>query len=90
MLIDRVETGRFNQEVDQQTSKIIWINEKRFFVLDGWIRENLPDMFADVLRANTEQERLQARTILLDKMNSLYEKDLKDHLYAVARSTKVL
>lgn len=90
MLIDRVETGRFNQEVDPQTSKIIWINEKRFFVLDGWIRENLPDMFADVLRANTEQERLQARTILLDKMNSLYEKDLKDHLYAVARSTKVL
>ena len=80
----------FNQEIDQQTSKIIWINEKRFFVLDGWIRENLPDMFADVLRAATEQERLQARTILLEKMNSLYEKDLKDHLYAVARSTKVL
>ena len=90
MLIDRVETGSFNQEIDQQTSKIIWINEKRFFVLDGWIRENLPDMFADVLRAATEQERLQARTILLEKMNSLYEKDLKDHLYAVARSTKVL
>ena len=90
MLIDRVETGSFNQEIDQQTSKIIWINEKRFFVLDGWIRENLPDMFADVLRADTEQERLQARTILLEKMNSLYEKDLKDHLYAVARSTKVL
>jgi hypothetical protein len=90
MLIDRVETGSFNQEIDQQTNKIIWINEKRFFVLDGWIRENLPDMFADVLRAGTEQERLQARTMLLEKMNSLYEKDLKDHLYAVARSTKVL
>jgi hypothetical protein len=90
MLIDRVETGSFDQELDQQTNKIIWINEKRFFVLDGWIRENLPDMFADVLRAKTEQERLQARTILLEKMNSLYEKDLKDHLYAVARSTKVL
>jgi hypothetical protein len=90
MLIDRVDTGSFNQEIDQQTSKIIWINEKRFFVLDGWIRENLPDMFADVLKADTEQERLQARTMLLEKMNSLYEKDLKDHLYAVARSTKVL
>jgi hypothetical protein len=47
-------------------------------------------MFADVLRAATEQERLQARTILLEKMNSLYEIDLKDHLYAVAISTKVL
>jgi hypothetical protein len=90
MLIDRVETGTFNQEIDQNTSSVVWINEKRFYVLDGWIRENLPDMFADVLRANTEQDRIQARDILLEKMNSLYEKDLKDHLYAVARSTKVI
>ena len=58
--------------------------------MDGWIRENLPDMFADVLRANSDDQRLQAREILLEKMNSLYEKDLKDHLYAVARSTKIL
>jgi hypothetical protein len=90
MLIDKVETGVFSQEVDQDTNKVTWINEKRFYVLDGWIRENLPDMFADVLRANTEQDRSQARHILLEKMNSLYEKDLKDHLYAVARSTKIL
>ena len=90
MLIDRVETGMFNQEVDQSIDKAIWINEKRYFVLDGWIRENLPDMFADVLRANSDDQRLQAREILLEKMNSLYEKDLKDHLYAVARSTKIL
>lgn len=90
MLIDKVETGIFSEEIDQGTSKVTWINEKRFYVLDGWIRENLPDMFADVLRANTEQDRLQARHILLEKMNSLYEKDLKDHLYAVARSTKIL
>jgi hypothetical protein len=80
----------FNQEVDQSIDKAIWINEKRYFVLDGWIRENLPDMFADVLRANSDDQRLQAREILLEKMNSLYEKDLKDHLYAVARSTKIL
>jgi len=90
MLIDRVESGRFYQEVDQNTAKTIWINEKRFFVLDGWIRENLPDMFADVLRASTDQQRLEARSQLLDKMNSLYERDLKEHVYAVARSTKVL
>ncbi|HEY9386371.1 MAG TPA: hypothetical protein VIP70_04980 [Nitrososphaeraceae archaeon] len=90
MLIDRVETGMFNQEIDQNINKTTWINEKRYFVLDGWVRENLPDMFADVLRANTEEERLHARAILLEKMNSLYEKDLKEHLYAVARSTKVL
>jgi hypothetical protein len=90
MLIDRVETGRFYQEIDQSTAKTIWINEKRFFVLDGWIRENLPDMFADVLRAGTDQQRSEARSQLLDKMNSLYERDLKEHVYAVARSTKLL
>ena len=90
MLIDRVETGMFNQEVDRNLDKTIWINEKRYFVLDGWVRENLPDMFADVLRATSEEQRLQARGMLLEKMNSLYEKDLKDHLYAVARSTKIL
>jgi hypothetical protein len=90
MLIDRVETGMYNPEVDQNVDKTIWINEKRYFVLDGWVRENLPDMFADVLRATSEEQRLQARGILIEKMNSLYERDLKDHLYAVARSTRVL
>jgi hypothetical protein len=90
MLIDRVETGMYNQEVDQSVDKTIWINEKRYFVLDGWVRENLPDMFSDVLRATSEEQRLHAREILIEKMNSLYEKELKDHLYAVARSTKVL
>jgi|SRR5689334_13744194 hypothetical protein len=90
MLIDKVETGMFNEEIDQNDSKVTWINEKRFYVLDGWLRENLPDMFAEILRAKTEEERQQARSSLLEKMNSLYEKDLKDHLYAVARSTKVL
>ena len=90
MLIDQVESGIFSEEVDRNGNKITWINEKRYYVLDGWVRENLPDMFSDVLRARSEEERLQARATLLEKMNSLYEKDLKDHLYAVARSTKIL
>jgi hypothetical protein len=90
MLIDKVESGNFDEEIDRNSSKIVWINEKRYYVLDGWVRENLPDMFSNVLRASSEQERLQARATLLEKMNSLYEKDLKDHLYAVVRSTKIL
>ena len=67
-----------------------WINEERFHVLDGWIKENLPELFANVLRAASIEDRMQARSILLEKMNSLYERDLKDHMYAVARSTKIL
>ena len=89
MLIDRVETQIFSQEVNQNSSKIIWINERRYFVLDGWLKENLPDIFASVLSASGD-ERLEARAMLLEKMNSIYEKDLKEHLYAVARSTRVL
>jgi hypothetical protein len=89
MLIDRVETQIFSQEVNQNSSKVIWINERRYFVLDGWLKENLPDIFASVLSTSGD-ERLEARAMLLEKMNSIYEKDLKEHLYAVARSTRVL
>lgn len=90
MLIDRVETGRFNEEVDQSSAKVIWINENRYLVLDGWIKENFPDIFAAALSARTEEGRNQARSLLLEKMNSLYERDLKEHVYAVARSAKIL
>ncbi|HKZ62701.1 MAG TPA: hypothetical protein VJZ68_09885 [Nitrososphaera sp.] len=90
MLIDRVEAGRFNEEVDQATSRVIWINESRYLVLDGWLKENFPDIFAAALSAETEEARAQARQTLIEKMNSLYERDLKDHVYAVARSAKIL
>jgi hypothetical protein len=90
MLIDRIESGRFSGEVDQSTSRVIWINESRYLVLDGWIKENFPDIFSAILSARSEEERAQARSILLEKMNSLYERDLKDHVYAVARSAKIL
>lgn len=90
MLIDNVETGNFDEEINRNSSKIKWINEERFHILDGWIKENLPEIFANVLRATSQEDRMQARAILLEKMNSIYERDLKDHMYAVARSTKVL
>ncbi|MEW6604639.1 MAG: hypothetical protein AB1351_08125 [Thermoproteota archaeon] len=90
LLIDRIETNRFNGEVDQATSRVIWINENRYLVLDGWIKENFPDIFAAALSAESPDARAQARQTLIEKMNSLYERDLKDHVYAVARSAKIL
>jgi hypothetical protein len=90
LLIDRIETGRFNEEVDQAALRVIWINENRYLVLDGWIKENFPDIFAAALAAESPDARAQARQTLIEKMNSLYERDLKDHVYAVARSTKIL
>jgi hypothetical protein len=90
ILIDRIETGNYYGTLDQNISKVIWINEKRFFVLEGWIKENMPDMFADVIYSQSEEEKLHYRSILIEKMNSLYDKDLKEHVYAVARSAKIL
>lgn len=90
LLIDRIETERFNGEVDQATSRVIWINENRYLVLDGWIKENFPDIFAAALSAESSDARAQARQTLIEKMNSLYERDLKDHVYAVARSARIL
>lgn len=90
LLIDRIETGRFNEEVDQAALRVIWINENRYLVLDGWIKENFPEIFASALTAPTDEDRAHARSVLREKMNSLYERDLKDHVYAVARSAKLL
>ena len=90
MLIDRVETAPFNGESDQVVDRVIWINESRYLVLDGWIKENFPEIFAAALTSPTEEDRQQARAVLREKMGSLYERDLKEHVYAVARSARLL
>jgi hypothetical protein len=90
ILIDRIETGNYYGNIDRSINKVIWINEKRFFVLEGWIKENMPEMFADIIYSQSEEEKLHYRSILIEKMNSLYDKDLKEHVYAVARSAKIL
>lgn len=90
MLIDRVETSPFVGEVDQAADRVIWINENRYLVLDGWIKENFPEIFAAALTSPTEEDRQQARAVLREKMGSLYERDLKEHVYAVARSARLL
>ncbi|MEO9364277.1 MAG: hypothetical protein ABI348_10295 [Nitrososphaera sp.] len=90
MLIDRVETAPFNQEVDQAADRVIWINQNRYLVLDGWIKENLPEIFAAALNAPAEEDRQSAKLALREKMSALYERDLKDHVYAVARGAHLL
>lgn len=90
MLIDRVETAPFADEVDQAVDRVIWINESRYLVLDGWIKENFPEIFAAALTSPAEEDRQQAKAVLREKMSSLYERDLKDHVYAVARSARLL
>ncbi len=39
LILDRVDTNAFNDLIDAKYDKIIPINENRYFVLDGWIKE---------------------------------------------------
>lgn len=90
ILIDTIEYGQFSEKIDISKNKPVPIHEHRYLILDAWIKENLPEMFANVFRSTSTEERMQARSFLLEKMNSLYDKDLKEHLYAILRSTKIL
>ncbi len=89
-IIDRLDTGNFDDIVDPRIDKITPINENRYFVLDGWIKESMPELFSNYFNSTSEDERLEARSILINRMNSLMSQELKEHVYAVARSSQIL
>jgi hypothetical protein len=90
LIIDRLDSGEFDEEVDPRYDKIIPINENRFFVLDGWVKESLSDLFYNYFNSSTPEERDEARSVLISRMNSLVSQELKEHVYAVARSSRIL
>ena len=89
-IIDRLDTGNFDEVVDPRVDKIIPINENRYFVLDGWIKESMPELFSNYFNSISEDEKAEARSILINRMNSLMSQELKEHVYAVARSSQIL
>ena|SRR3712207_3661180 len=90
LIIDKVDTGIYEDTVDSKYDKVTPINENRYFVLDGWIKESLSELFGNYFNSLSMDERAEARSILIGKMNSLLSQELKDHVYAVARSSKIL
>src|SRR6187200_3176314 len=89
-IIDRLDTGDFEDVIDPKIDKVIPINENRYFVLDGWIKESFAELFSNYFSSASEEERSEARTMLIKKMNSLMSQELKEHVYAVARSSRIL
>ena len=86
----RTEHETFNQEMDLNENKIIEISPKLYSVLDGLIRESLPELINNVLSLPEGQERQQAKRLLKQRMETLYDKNLKQNLYSVCRSLKIL
>ncbi|HXW01897.1 MAG TPA: hypothetical protein VD828_00805 [Candidatus Nitrosotenuis sp.] len=88
--IYRTEHETFNQVLDLNEDKVIQIPPKLYSVLDGWIRESLSELLNSVLSLPEGDERQQAKRLLKQRMETLYDKNLKQNLYSVCRSLKIL
>ena len=88
--IYRVEHENYTDVLDLDSDLVISLPPKVYTVLDGWIRESIPELINNVLSLPDDSERDQAKRILRQRMETLYDKNLKRHLYSVCRSLKIL
>jgi len=89
-LVYRVEYENFAEVLDLDKDKCDVIPPQVYQMLDGWIRESLPEFFNNVLSLPHGSERDEAKRVLKYKMESLVDKNLKRTLYSVCRSLQIL
>lgn len=89
-LVYRVEHENFTGVLDLDVDKCDILPPKIYAMLDGWIRESLPEFLNKVLSLPQGADRDEAKRVLRNRMDTLIDKNLKRTLYAVCRSLKVL
>ena len=89
-LVYRVEHENFTAVLDLDSDKCDILPPKVYSMLDGWIRESLPEFINTVLSLAPGSERDEAKRVLKHRMDSLVDKNLKRTLYSVCRSLKIL
>ena len=89
-LVYRVEHENFTGVLDLDVDKCDLIPPKVYTMLDGWIRESLPEFINTVLSLPPGSERDEAKRVLRNRMDTLIDKNLKRTLYSVCRSLKIL
>jgi hypothetical protein len=89
-LVYRVEHENYAEVIDLDKDKCDLIPPKVYTMLDGWIRESLPEFINNVLSLPPGSERDEAKRILKHRMDTLVDKNLKRTLYSVCRSLKIL
>lgn len=89
-LVYRVEHDNFAEILDLDKDKCDLIPPRVYSLVDGWIRESLPEMFNNILSLPDGPDRNQAKRILRQKMDSLIDKNLKRTVYSISRSLKIL
>ena len=89
-LIYRIEHDNYTDVLDTSSDNVQMIPPKVHNILDGWIREEIPELINNVLSLPAGSERDEARRRLLNRKDTLLDKNLKKHLYSVCRSLKIL
>ena len=89
-LVYRIEHENYADVIDLDKDKCDLIPPQVYTMLDGWIRESLPEFFNNVLSLPLGSERDEAKRILKNRMETLVDKNLKRTLYSVCRSLKIL
>ena len=89
-LIYRIEHENFTGVLDLGKDKVEIIPPRVFAILDGWVRESLSELINNVLSLPDGSEKDQAKRLLKNRMENLYDKNLRSHLYSVCRSLKIL
>ena len=89
-LIYRIEHENFTEVLDLDKEKLLIIPPKVYEVLDGWIKESLPELINNVLSLPPGAERDQAKKVLRQRKDTLTDKRLKNNLYSICRSLKIL
>jgi len=88
ILIDKVESGDFHDYIDVEKNVTVKIGAKRYTEIDNWIREGFPELFSIIL-SPTDSRKDEARRVFIDRMNAMYDPELKQTVYAVARQLKI-
>jgi hypothetical protein len=89
-LIYRIEHENYTDILNLDEDKVTPIPPKTYSVLDGWVRESLPELLNNVLSLPAGTEKEHAKQILRQRMDTLYDKNLKRNLYSICRSLKIL
>ena len=89
-LVYRVESENFAEVLDLDVDKCDILPPKIYLMLDGWIRESIPEFINNVLSLAPGTERDEAKRVLRNRMDTLTDPNLKRTLYAVCRSLKIL
>ena len=89
-LVYRVEHENYAEVIDLDKDKCDLIPPKVYAMLDGWIREYLPELINNVLSLPPNSERDDAKRVLKHRMDTLVDPHLKRTLYSVCRSLKIL